>query len=62
MLQGIDIGNLVITIAISVIAIAVFLGCYGLFNVGVYLWESLTGNALESKFRNCLPWLDDKES
>lgn len=60
MLQGIDIGNLAIAIAIGTIALAVFIGCYGLFNAGVYLWEAITGKTLENKFRNCLPWYDEK--
>lgn len=62
MLQSIDFGNLVTFLVISIIAIAVTIGCYGLMCFGIDLWEKITGNALEDKFENCLPWLEDKES
>lgn len=60
MLQGIDLGNLAIGIAIGVIAIAVMLGLYGVMNIGIYIWEKLTGNALENAFPDWLPWHNKK--
>lgn len=60
MLQGIDLGNLAIGIAIGVIAIAVMLGLYGMMNIGIYIWEKLTGITLENTFQDWLPWCNKK--
>lgn len=44
---------------ITEVTIAIFLGSYGLFTLGINLWEKVTGKKLEDKFQNCLPWCEE---
>lgn len=60
MLQGLDLGNLIIGLAFVIIGIGVLLSCYTLISIGIYIWERITGNTLEDTFKNCLPWYDKK--
>lgn len=62
LLQGTNFGDFILLIIIAFIAVGFTIGCYAICSISIDLWEMITGNRLEDKFKNCLPWLDDKES
>lgn len=57
-----NILDLIMVLSITAIGIGALLSCYCLLSAGIWVWERITGNRLEDSFKNCLPWLDDKES
>lgn len=57
-----NILDLIMALSITAIGIGALMSCYALISAGIWIWERITGNALEDKFKDCLPWLNDKES
>lgn len=58
----INILDFILTMSIAGVAIGALLGCYAIMSACIWVWEKVTGNCFEDSFKNCLPWLDDKES
>lgn len=48
--------DLIVLILVSVMAIALFMAAYGVFNLILNVWERYTGIHLED---NCLEWYEE---
>lgn len=57
-----NIIDFILVLSIAGVAIGIMLGCYTIMSAGIWVWEKVTGNYFEDSFKNCLPWLNDKES